>query len=223
MQKRIFLIALLLSVIAVSASALALSDTRQLNAAFNDIKVYIDGELISPKDALDRPVEPFIVDGTTYLPLRAVAEALGKEVEWDGPNQSVYVGRKPLDPSTSKIAIITCTLSQDEETYCSAQELVEKYGADRVVHKTWPYNFYDEQDEMSMIAGQIAADPSIKALIINQAVYGTVAALDELLETRKDMLIIIYADYWSDAPSDLAKRADLIISTDEIGMGPSMV
>jgi len=41
MKKRIFLSAQLLSVIAISASALAASDTRQLNAAFNDIKVSI--------------------------------------------------------------------------------------------------------------------------------------------------------------------------------------
>jgi len=88
-------------------------------------------------------MEPFIVDGTTYLPLRAVADALGKEVELDGPNQSVYVGRKPytpipLDPTTAKIAIITFDKTQEEEEYYSAQEVVRKHGENRVIHKVFP-------------------------------------------------------------------------------------
>ena len=33
------------------------------------------------------------MNGTTYLPVRAVANALGKEVYWDGPNYTVYIGR----------------------------------------------------------------------------------------------------------------------------------
>ncbi|MBQ9976669.1 MAG: hypothetical protein IJP16_09160 [Clostridia bacterium] len=47
---------------------------------YNDIKICIDGNYITPKDAGGNVVEPFIINGTTYLPVRAVASALGKEV-----------------------------------------------------------------------------------------------------------------------------------------------
>lgn len=55
----------------------------------------MDGELVDPKDANGQTVEPFIYNGTTYLPVRAVGSAIGKEVNWDGVEKVVYLGAKP--------------------------------------------------------------------------------------------------------------------------------
>jgi len=75
----------------VSVPVLASQTTKQLNAYFKDIKIVIEDEMITPKDANGRTVEPFIVDGTTYLPVRAICEAIGYEVEWDGATNTVYI------------------------------------------------------------------------------------------------------------------------------------
>ncbi len=69
-----------------------ISETAEL--FYNNIKIYIDGGEIVPKDANGNVVEPFTMDGTTYLPVRAISNALGKDVEWDGATQSVYIGKK---------------------------------------------------------------------------------------------------------------------------------
>ncbi len=69
-----------------------ISETAEL--FYNNIKIYIDGGEIVPKDANGNVVEPFTMNGTTYLPVRAIANALGKDVEWDGATQSVYIGKK---------------------------------------------------------------------------------------------------------------------------------
>lgn len=61
---------------------------------YNNIKIYIDGAEIVPKDANGNTVEPFTMNGTTYLPVRAISNAFGKDVEWDGATQSVYIGKK---------------------------------------------------------------------------------------------------------------------------------
>ena len=66
---------------------------KAITALYNDIKIYIDGVKIEPKDANGNMVEPFIYEGTTYLPVRAVGEAFGKQVRWDGNTQSVYIGQ----------------------------------------------------------------------------------------------------------------------------------
>ncbi|NLK44698.1 MAG: hypothetical protein GX300_09930 [Tissierellia bacterium] len=42
------------------------------------VNIYVDDERLDPIDANGNPVEAFIYNGTTYLPVRAVAEALGK-------------------------------------------------------------------------------------------------------------------------------------------------
>jgi hypothetical protein len=80
-------------VLNITASpALAASISKQLSVTYRDIKIVVDGTLITPKDSGGKTVEPFISNGTTYLPVRAVADALGKEVYWDGPNFTVYLG-----------------------------------------------------------------------------------------------------------------------------------
>lgn len=55
------------------------------------VKIVIDGVLIDPRDANGKSVPPFIKDGTTYLPVRAVGEAFNKNVEWDGDNRRVII------------------------------------------------------------------------------------------------------------------------------------
>lgn len=59
----------------------AYQKTATLN--YNDIKITVDGKQVTPKDANGNTVEPFIIDGTTYLPVRGIASALGLDVSWD--------------------------------------------------------------------------------------------------------------------------------------------
>lgn len=57
--------------------------------------IYVDGIKLEPTDANGNPVETFIYNGTTYVPLRAVSESLGKSVKWDGANKRAYIGEVP--------------------------------------------------------------------------------------------------------------------------------
>lgn len=77
-----------------SGIAFAKQITETAELFYNNIKVYIDGGEIVPKDANGNIVEPFIHNGTTYLPVRAISNALGQDVEWEGETQSVYIGKK---------------------------------------------------------------------------------------------------------------------------------
>jgi hypothetical protein len=80
---------------AMATTAFAATGSKMLEVFYNNIMIYIDGSLITPKDANGNIVEPFAANGTTYLPVRAVGEAFGKTVEWDGATQSVYIGKRP--------------------------------------------------------------------------------------------------------------------------------
>ena len=79
----------------LSATVFAAPLEKKISAVYDDIKIYVDGVLVLPKDANGNVVEPFVSEGTTYLPVRAVGQALAKEVSWDGETKSVYVGKKP--------------------------------------------------------------------------------------------------------------------------------
>jgi hypothetical protein len=87
--------AVLALAIVLGTPALAASVQKTLNVSYNDIKIVVDGVKITPKDANGKVIEPFISDGTTYMPVRAVAEALGKPVSWDAATQTAYIGGLP--------------------------------------------------------------------------------------------------------------------------------
>ncbi len=55
------------------------------------VNIYVDGAKFTPRDAKGAEVAPIIKDGTTYLPVRAIAQAFGKKVDWDGANQTVVI------------------------------------------------------------------------------------------------------------------------------------
>lgn len=90
------LIACLLVVALLSVSVWAVTDTvKNLEAHYTGISLVVNGVQVTPKDANGKVVDPFIVDGTTYLPVRAVASALGEDVGWEGSTRTVYIGEIP--------------------------------------------------------------------------------------------------------------------------------
>ena len=96
MKKRLqgLIAGLLIGAILMSGGVFAKQISEKAELFYHDIKIYIDGAEIVPKDANNNVVEPFTMNGTTYLPVRAISNAFGKDVEWDGSTQSVYIGKK---------------------------------------------------------------------------------------------------------------------------------
>jgi len=125
----------------------------------------------------------------------------------------------PVDPGPSfdenwKIAIVTNTMDQNEEEFRSAQATVLKYGEDRVIHRVWPTLFTQEPELMISILGNIAADQDVKAIIINQAVINTNAAIDRVRQLRGDDVFIVVCSP-AENVEDVAVRADLILQPND--------
>lgn len=77
------------AVAGLAVPALAATGSRNVRVDYSDIKLVINGETVTPKDGDGNVVEPFTIDGTTYLPVRAVANALGMDVSWNGNTNTV--------------------------------------------------------------------------------------------------------------------------------------
>ena len=93
-------------VMALGTTALAAS-TKTAELWFNDIKLMVNGEIVEVTDSTGAKTEPFIINGTTYLPVGNVAKMVGYNVKWDGANNTVileapgYVApAEPEAPST---------------------------------------------------------------------------------------------------------------------------
>lgn len=93
------------------------------------------------------------------------------------------------DTTGFKIGLVTGTVSQNEDEYRGAEAAIAKYPG-LIKHVTYPDNFMQEQETyIAQITG-LAADPEVKAIIVNQAVPGTIAAIRRVRETRPDMIFI---------------------------------
>lgn len=80
--------------------ALAASFSRTATLEYNDIKITINGTVMTPKDANGNVVEPFIIDGTTYLPVRAVSGAFGYDVAWNDSTKTVTLSEQVVVPNS---------------------------------------------------------------------------------------------------------------------------
>ena len=89
MYKGLILAAVMLALFA----ALAFGDTvtRTIQVAFNSVNLTVNGHNIAADNIL--------YDGRTYVPLRAVADALGKDVGWDPVTRTASINDKNYTPT----------------------------------------------------------------------------------------------------------------------------
>ena len=95
--------------------------------------------------------------------------------------------------------------------------MIAKYGADKIVHATYPDNFSSEVEQVIQGVLQLASDPAVKAIVFVQAVPGTAAAIDKVRETNPDMLFI--TGVVAEDPAVIAEKADVSMLVDELSMG----
>ena len=119
---RKFLSLLLTLAMALGICGTALAD-EVTGLEDESVTVTIDGEEVELTDADGDSVAPIIVDGSTYLPIRAVAEALGLDVDWDRVNREVQLATEKqgsftmppkIDKSTQQRVLITTDLEVDD-------------------------------------------------------------------------------------------------------------
>lgn len=77
----------------LTVGALAASQSYTANATLSpNVTVKIDGVEQTFYSAQGKEVHPILYNGTTYIPLRAVGELMGKNVNWDGTTSTASLG-----------------------------------------------------------------------------------------------------------------------------------
>lgn len=140
----ILISALAFSLIGTAAATIA---QRTMTADYNDIKISVNGTPITPTDAKGNPVEPFAVDGTTYLPVRAVGDALGMDVAWDGKTSTVTLNSPStaLDTATVQYAWLITNYSLTLHSLCKNAAInVENGSGSATEIESISDSFYDD-------------------------------------------------------------------------------
>ena len=130
--------------------------------------------------------------------------------------------KEPAPPAKKGpiVGIVTSTVAQNEEEYRAGEKMSKKYG-ELVKHVTYPDNFSKEQETtITQILG-VASEPTVKAVIICQAVPGSVAAVKKVREKRPDVKFILVVPH--EDPKLVNQYADLAMETDTIKRGETII
>lgn len=120
-----------------------------------------------------------------------------------------------------RIGIVTGSYAQSEDDRRGAEAFQEKYGADNVTLAVYPDNFTEEAETTIQTIVNLADDPEMKAVIVNQAVDGTTEAFRRIKEKRPDILCIAgeaYEDF-----SEIGEVSDLVVNSDFVARGYLMI
>lgn len=88
-MKKLISCVVLFAVI-LSGTAAAATSSKKIDVTYG-ISVTVNGETLIPRDINGKVVDPFVYDGTTYVPIRAISDALGATVGYDGATNSATI------------------------------------------------------------------------------------------------------------------------------------
>lgn len=132
MRKIAILVAVMMLVMSFSSTGFASWLDQTIKASYRNISVFVNGAYKQTRDANGNTVEPFIVNGTTYVPLRGISEILGFQVEF---NPVTY----RIDITGTDTYSLQAKIVQQEATIKSLQLKLEEYTS---------YNIKDLEEDL---------------------------------------------------------------------------
>ena len=141
-------------------TAFAAIGTVTKDLSYDDIKISLNEKIIEPKDANGNKIEPFIIEGTTYLPVRAVGDALGLNVEWEATSKTVLLTDSSKSISTTGKVVyekggikITYVGIKQEDSFIDFKFLIENNASNGITVQT-----RDESINGYMMSGIMSED-----------------------------------------------------------------
>jgi len=120
--------------------------TRQVQLAFSDTKLELDGRPLELKNADGTPAQPLLYDNTLYLPIRALSNALNVPIQWDAATSTVYLGDRVTFLLSSEIHqdLSNGNVSSVSYTYDEQNQLTKTVSIDQNGRETIVTYTYDE-------------------------------------------------------------------------------
>ena len=117
---------------AVSLSALA--EDGMFTVTIHPIKIMVNGETFHPTDVNGNEVMTFSINGTSYAPVRALAEAYGLEVGYDADTNTATVN------GPGKQAAVAASTGDFTSQWEIREKPVTHYGSEKVFTATYSGN-----------------------------------------------------------------------------------
>lgn len=116
-----FICGVVATTLVAGGAAFAAGQWKTIDVLENDITVMVDGKQVAESN--------FVYNDRTYLPLRAVAEAVGKPVDYDTTTNTAYIGQKIANSSTgpTEVRLTNTFTTTSDGLYIYEDEAKNKY------------------------------------------------------------------------------------------------
>ncbi len=126
-----FLAGILSVVLVLGVSMTALATNDLLTITIHPIQIMVNGETFHPKDAQGKEVLTFSVNGTSYAPVRALAEAYGLEVGYDSKTNTATVN------GPAKQSQVPASTNDFTSQWEIKEKPVTHYGSEKIFTATY--------------------------------------------------------------------------------------
>ena len=185
-KKIIGVLALCFSSIALGAAANNI--ISEIKAQLRpDFTIVIDGQVRNFKNAQGEKVEPILYDGTTYLPIRAIGEIMGKTVYWYEEDKKIELKDSSEVTVTDADVIINDT-NDDKSAQNSEKNKVKEEKLQKEKPEKDKTNYPDKEIDTSLFIGEDKA----KEVALEKAGISSEAVLFEKVKLDKDDGVWIY-------------------------------
>lgn len=135
---------LLMTGVLFTTSADASQMKKNIEANYQNIKIVNNGSSVT----IDPQTEPFIVNGTTFIPLRLMGELYNKNVVWDGTTHTITVTDKTPQINQSVVTSLTTQIAEKDTKISQLQAELDKLKAEQA-KKTDVYDLDDLEDKLN--------------------------------------------------------------------------
>lgn len=185
---------------------------KTIDVYYDDIEVIVNAEEIPLRNELGEKVEPFLYQGTTYVPLRAISENFGKVVWWDQEEKRVIIFDETAQESGDNVDISNLPIPAYKKELLTLKmseiRLHEILGLPQCVRKYEEYRediyyFEDGKFLVVKIANGVAqeflwqdklkpAEQEKETFVIKEVIAGSESDFDDdnILEQMADMVVI---------------------------------
>lgn len=142
----VLIAAVLFLSISLGTVGFAASQYKTLNAGFG-VQVFRNNQQVH----FDANAQPFIVNGTTYVPLRAISNMFDKEVGWTASTSRVDINDKPNDNATY---LYQQLITKQEEVKVLEAKVAELEAKLKDVEESTKYGLKDLEDDLNYDYGR---------------------------------------------------------------------
>lgn len=181
-----FICGMLVMGVISSAAAIAADNWQNINVLPNTIKVVVDGKEVQ--------ADNFLYNDTTYLPIRAVSEALKMDVQYDNATSTATISEKKEDdnvgtvtskytPQVDEKTLYNDFRNQDDVWYCRIDYIDNNLDYDSGYKASW-----DEETQSLIISKSDTIIYKTKAIHLKNDDVGYFIPYDQFVEEIEPLL-----------------------------------